>query len=157
MVKTSAQLPIVRVLGLGTVFGVVTGVELGVLLKFIEMYTDKKVYTLLLNIDFVYAQPLPEWIEFALHLLVAIVLGIVYVWLLSRVSYVRTHRMLVGILIGVATIPAFFPLTALSPRTPAVDDWVAFGWWAFGHVMYGAMLGFFGHFVKTDVAGVGSK
>lgn len=146
------QSTLARLLGLGTLYGVITGVVLGLFLKVAEQITTKKVYTLLLNIDFIPSipQPLPEWIEFALHLIVAVVLAIVYVWLVSRFAIIRGHYFVVGLSVGIMTIPAFFPLTALSDRTPATDDWVAFGWWTAGHLLYGALLGLCGRFVTSN-------
>ncbi|MFP3786948.1 hypothetical protein, partial [Burkholderia sp. SIMBA_024] len=50
----------------GILTGILSGVVLGFFLKTIQFYTGEKVYTLLLNIDFVPGLPptLPEFIEF---------------------------------------------------------------------------------------------
>ncbi len=122
--------------GLG--YGLISGVILGLFFKWIEYTGIADVYTLLLNVDFVpqLPQPLPEWFEFSLHLIVSLVIGIMFCALMSW----RRKALMWGLLMGIAPIPLFIPLTLLSDRTPAIDDFSALTWWIIGHVIYGLSL-----------------
>ncbi|CAM3958823.1 hypothetical protein [Mesobacillus zeae] len=63
----------------GAAAGLVSGVFLGLFLKVIEFSTSEKVYTLLLNVDYVPVlkrYQFSELVEFVLHLIVSVVLGI---------------------------------------------------------------------------------
>jgi len=60
-------------------YGLVSGLFLAALLKIIEDFTQFKVYTLLLNVDYIpYIKTFvfPEYIEVGFHLIVSIVLSI---------------------------------------------------------------------------------
>ncbi len=133
--------------GHGATLGIVAGCVLGVFLKIVEQTTGEKVYTLLLNVDFIphIPQPLPEPIEFVLHVLVSIGIGVGYIGLLQGIKFCRTHPKTVGLLLGVLAIPSFFPLTSLSTRTPHPDDLIALLWWCAGHVLYGVVLASYGN------------
>jgi hypothetical protein len=126
----------------GLWYGLVTGTALGMFLKTIQWATGERVYTLLLNIDFLIPKPLPEVVEFGLHLIVSMVFGVLYMILCIRLF--RISRMTWGIVMGILTMPLFFPLTVLSTRTPAVDDGSALAWWCAGHLLYGILLGLCG-------------
>ncbi|MCI3922768.1 hypothetical protein MO973_21295 [Paenibacillus sp. TRM 82003] len=123
-----------------------SGFALGFFLKLVEAATGSKVYILLLNVDFVpgLPQPLPEWFEFALHLVVSVIIGSVYAALLYRFPAVRRRPIAAGIVAGLSAVPLFYPLTALSERTPAPDDLTALAWWIAGHLLYGIVLGIYG-------------
>lgn len=126
--------------------GLLAGIGLGLFFKWIEFNGIANVYTLLLNVDFIpnIPQPLPEWIEFSLHLVVSVAIGIVYqllnVWRFKPWSW--------GILMGIVPVPLFIPLTLMSARTPAIDDTSALVWWVVGHLLYGASLPVFSIVVK---------
>jgi hypothetical protein len=114
-------------------------------LRLIESITDNKVYTLLLNVDY-----LPvlknatgiEWLELSLHMIVALAITwILSTFLLPRCStekqflnYVIAFSILIGILL--------YPSTVLSNRTPALFDAEAWFWWLSSHLIYGISLGF---------------
>lgn len=138
-----------KILWHGLLAGVLTGVVMGFVLKAVETFTDVKVYTLLLNVDFVpfLPQPLPEWIEFGLHLIVSVIIAIVYLFLLNRFTLVAKRPILFGLIAGCFAIPTFIPLTLLSERTPAIDDMAALFWWIAGHLLYGWLLGGYGRLV----------
>ncbi len=123
----------------GLLAGLISGIVLGLVLKWIQYRTGSLVYTLLLNIDFIPLLPprLPEWLEFALHLVVALVLGVLFRWWITRWQ----HPWLAGLTLGFASSLLFFPLTMLSDRVPAVQDWQAYMYWLSGHVLYGMVLG----------------
>ena len=129
--------------------GFVGGILLGFFLRFIELSTGSKVYTLLLNIDFVpgVKTRLAEPIEFAIHLAVSLVIGLLFMWWIERGAArfpklsVRLFQPLAGsILFGLAPISLFVPLTLVSDRVPAITDMVALGWWSLGHALYALIL-----------------
>lgn len=130
-IQRSKWLPILLV-------GLLSGIILGLFLKWIQYATGSLVYTLLLNIDFVAFLPdrLPELIEFALHLVVSVIIAWIYsIWI--RFS---PHPWRYGILIGIASSLLFIPLTLMSDRVPAITDMTAYGYWLIGHLLYGLSL-----------------
>ncbi|MCM3172800.1 MULTISPECIES: hypothetical protein [unclassified Paenibacillus] len=119
--------------------GVLSGLVLGFLLKAIQSFTGISVYTLLLNIDFVPGLPpiLPEFVEFALHLVVSIGIGVFYIWWIqNRPQY----AMLKGILIGAVSSLLYIPLSQLSTRVPDLNDTHAILYWVTAHLIYGVTL-----------------
>ncbi len=126
----------------GLLAGLLSGIVLGLVLKWIQYQTGALVYTLLLNVDFVPLLPprLPEWLEFALHLLVALILGVVFRWWISR----WYHPWIAGLILGAGSSLLFFPLATMSDRVPAVDDWHAYMYWLMGHLLYGVTLSIVG-------------
>jgi hypothetical protein len=139
-----------KILWHGLLAGVLTGVVMGFVFKGVESLTGVKVYTLLLNVDFVpfLSQPLPEWLEFGLHLIVSVVIAIVFLFLLNRFTAIAKRPILFGIIAGCLAIPTFIPLTLLSERTPAIDDMAALFWWIAGHLLYGWLLGGYGRLIS---------
>jgi flagellar biosynthesis protein FliR len=131
----------------GIITGIVSGVVLGLFLKAVQTLTGEKVYTLLLNIDFVPGLPprLPEWIEFSLHLVVSVVIGIFYIWWIRRSG--RPVRR--GIFIGAASSLLYLPLSPLSSRVPDLNDAGAIFYWVVGHLLFGALLGLFGKYMHA--------
>ncbi|RSD29053.1 hypothetical protein [Mesobacillus subterraneus] len=120
--------------------GVVAGIFLGLFLKAVEYITGLKVYTLLLNVDYIailkdYA--FPEFVEFVFHLVISVLLSLVtYYYLLKRTSKMRlviNLSLLVGFLL--------YPTTMLSDRTPEINSTYAFLFWMLGHGLYGVVLG----------------
>lgn len=122
--------------------GIVAGSVFGWLLKVIEQLTDKKVYTLLLNID--YIPFLKEWnigefVEFLMHLFVSIIVVFILYNFFTyfKCEHLITPYVLINVLIGVA----LFPTTSFSSRTPEFIDSVAFLYWLGGHVIFGLIVG----------------
>lgn len=126
--------------------GLAAGILLGLLLKMIEYFTSLKVYTLLLNIDYLpilQQLKLSEFTEFALHLVISVLLsGVLAVFLKHKewswstiLFFVTVVCVLVGLLI--------YPTTALSERTPDLFDSSAILLWLAGHLVYGIALGSF--------------
>jgi hypothetical protein len=117
--------------------GTVAGILLGLFFKAIQFSTGLKVYTLLLNVDYI---PIlnrftfPESIEFGFHLIVSIVLGVLIMKFLPPNQ--QSWIMMIGIVIGIL----LFPTTALSSRTPAISDYPALIYWLVGHTFYGIIL-----------------
>jgi len=122
--------------------GVISGIILGLFLKWIQYVTGSLVYTLLLNIDFVPFLPerLPEPIEFTLHIVVSVIIA----WLYSVWIRFSPHPWRYGLLIGLASSLLFIPLTLMSDRVPAITDMTAYRYWLAGHMLYGLSLGWLG-------------
>jgi ribose/xylose/arabinose/galactoside ABC-type transport system permease subunit len=135
------------VLRLGISIGMLSGIILGLCLKWIEWLTGKQVYTLLLNVDFIpIIGPIqwPEWVEFVFHLLIAAAIGIVFVYIVGKLNNMSIRKIvLCSFLLTLPTIPLYFPLTLLALKpTPAVDDAVAIFYWTAGHLVFTAALVF---------------
>jgi len=128
----------------GFAFGLVPGIALALLFKAVEFFEGPRVYTLLLNVDFIpgLGGKLPEWFELTLHLAVSVLIGFLYAFLLGRLG----KSWLPGLLLGIAPIPLFIPLTqlAVSAKTPGLSDANAMIWWIAGHLLYGMILAFMG-------------
>lgn len=124
--------------------GILSGIVLGVFLKVVESFTGIKVYTLLLNVDYIpiiQGFKLHELIEFALHLVISIALAFCLLiffhskgWSKNRILY---FTILVSIFIGLL----LFPTTLLSSRTPSITSFPAWFYWLTGHGLYGWVLG----------------
>ncbi|MBU8687670.1 hypothetical protein KM918_10005 [Priestia megaterium] len=134
-------------LRLGISIGMLSGIILGLCLKWIEWLTGKQVYTLLLNVDFIpIIGPIqwPEWVEFVFHLLIAVAIGIVFVYIVGKLNNMSIRKIvLCSFLLTLPTIPLYFPLTLLALKpTPAVDDTVAIFYWTASHLIFAAALVF---------------
>lgn len=125
------------------IIGILTSFVLGFFLKLLELITDLKVYTLLLNIDFI---PIlgeinfSEWIEFSFHIIVSIVLAFIFNYFILKnkwnwqgiLFHVSLGNMLIGLLI--------YPITLLSDRTPPLFSIFALNFWLVGHLIYGISM-----------------
>lgn len=124
-----------------------SGIILGFFLKALQDITDIKVYTLLLNVDFIpYIGDItcPEWIQFLFHLLVSLTMG-----LALSFAAMRLHQnvYMLSFLLTFPTIFLYFPLSALAiQEVPAATDIAAFLLWIAGHALYASSLAFF--FIK---------
>ncbi|WP_067727944.1 hypothetical protein [Oceanobacillus damuensis] len=121
--------------------GIISGLILGGFLKLAEQWTSKKVYVLLMNID--YFPVVGEWVlsgtmEFSLHLIVSVVLVyVLYIWLKSRNIQTRPKPyIIINTLIG----GLLYGTTALSERTPRIADLEALFYWLAGHMLYGFVV-----------------
>ncbi|MBY0121463.1 hypothetical protein [Bacillus sp. S/N-304-OC-R1] len=139
-------MPKTNTITFGTITGILSGLFLGLFLKIIQMVFGVKVYTLLLNIDYIpYLKDLTlhESIEFLLHIFVSIILAIIllqlsilYKWTRSQIF---TRTVLSCFLIGVI----LYPTTALSERTPSITSISGVTAWLIGHLLYGVVLALF--------------
>ena len=126
-------------------YGLISGLFLAALLKIIEHITRFKVYTLLLNVDYIpYIKTFvfPELVEVGFHLIVSIALSIcLYLMIINgKISSRKKIIVLctfVCFIIGVA----LFPTTTFSDRTPAFTSIPSFSYWIVGHIMYGCIMG----------------
>lgn len=129
----------------GLWIGTVTGLLLGWYLWIIEQLTGKRVYTLLMNVDFIpkFRQiEVPFLLEWVFHLIISWGITLIIVVYLRRIGNVTEKRIwvLIGVLVGMATL-SYFPLTILAlTETPAVTDIIAFSYWFIGHIMYAILL-----------------
>ncbi|APH07079.1 hypothetical protein A9C19_11895 [Bacillus weihaiensis] len=126
----------------GVLSGLYSGIILGLFLKVIELTSGLKVYTLLLNIDFIYPNPLPELVEFSLHVFVSLLIGIVFVALCQSFKITkRNSRFFLALLITFPTLFLYFPLTLLAIKeTPSIDNFHAIFWWVLAHLLYAVIL-----------------
>lgn len=126
----------------GLITGLISGVILGLFLKLSQMITGHKVYTLLLNIDFLYNKPLPEMIEFVLHLLISIIIGIVFVSICELKGLVKfKEKFILSLILTSPTFLLYFPLTVLAIKnTPSVSNIPAISLWIIGHLLYALIL-----------------
>lgn len=124
------------------IIGIISGVLLGALLKGIDIITGKKVYILLLNVDYIPIIgeiAMPEWVEFILHLIVSIGLVIV---LYYCIEIVRLKNIVLVCTITCGVIGAgLYLTTALSTRTPELTDGISFIYWFISHILYGIIVG----------------
>jgi hypothetical protein len=128
--------------------GVVSGVLLGLLLKLIESLTTVRVYTLLLNIDFIPVIGSIIWgetIEFIFHLLISIIIAFVFVYLVIRLRIERSFLKLffLSFILCLPTFGLYFLLGSLAIKeVPAWNDWLAFTYWTIAHLFYVWILPF---------------
>jgi len=126
-------------------YGLVSGLFLAALLKIIEDFTQFKVYTLLLNVDYIpYIKTFvfPEYIEVGFHLIVSIVLSIcLYLLIINLKISSRKKIIILCTFICFIIGAALFPTTTFSDRTPAFTSIPSFSYWILGHIMYGCIMG----------------
>ncbi len=123
--------------------GLISGLVMAAFLRTVESFTGIKVYTLLLNVDYI---PIAreatgiEWLELSMHMVVAIAVAwFVQTWIIKRTKQYMTaisFTILFSLIIGLL----LFPSTILSERTPLLDDGAAWFWWLISHFIYGWIL-----------------
>ncbi|WP_432355624.1 hypothetical protein [Sporosarcina sp. A2] len=136
----------VQGVSLAAAYGLISGLILTCLFKWLESVTGEKIYTFLLNVDYIPVIgdiSFPEWIEVVFHLIVSIVVTIgFYLMFQLRTTWKRQSLLIctgVSIVIGIA----LFPTTALSDHTPEITDGLSLLYWLLGHAVFGAVLGLF--------------
>src|SRR5690625_3967958 len=122
--------------------GAVSGFILGGCLGLVQHVTHKKVYTLLMNVD--YIPVVKDWqvgsiIDFSFHLIVSVAIVFILYFMLKKLK--RRRKITISMLANVVIGSLVFLVTGLSERTPAVTDAVAFSYWIVGHAIYGASVG----------------
>lgn len=129
----------------GVQAGLVGGLVLGFLFKWIQAQTGVGVYTILLNIDFtpgIGKFNIPETIEFSLHMFVSILLGIVLAWVTVYLKAISKKNVVVfQVIVNGLLSVILFHLTLLSDRTPAYTDGLAWMYWILGHLIFGLVVG----------------
>lgn len=130
-------------------WGLYAGLILAIHLKIVEAVTGERVYTLLLNVDYL---PIANTVQFVepvevlFHLIVSVFLSILLFYIMYRMKITSRSKVLsftvaVNILIAIA----YFPLTSLSEKTPEITDYIALAHWIFAHIVYGIALGLMLH------------
>lgn len=127
-------------------YGLYTGIFLTFFFKIAQQVTSLKVYTLLLNVDYIpilNSYAFPEFIEIIFHIIISIALSVcLYMFLIKII--VRTQKQIIVLSIVICSLigVALYPTTALSTRTPDITSISSFAIWLFGHAIYGYLLGF---------------
>ncbi|MFJ5767020.1 hypothetical protein ACIP9C_16840 [Lysinibacillus sp. NPDC093210] len=122
----------------------VAGCIFGAFFKVVENLTGSRVYTLLLNVDYI---PIiknfrfPEVIEFAFHLIISWLITAVLCAIRNKYKWNNSMLMRNSVFIQIFIGCMLFPTTNFSKRTPIITDYSAFSWWLIGHVVYGALIG----------------
>jgi hypothetical protein len=127
----------------GFVAGTVSGLFLGIFLKVVEVVTNLKVYTLLLNVDYVpilNQYSLHESIEFGIHLIISIFLSLFLTLFLTKKTWNSTTKFSFVWFISTVIGVLLYPTTSLSSRTPDITNFAALSFWMIGHVLYGLIL-----------------
>ncbi|PMC35184.1 hypothetical protein CJ195_20560 [Bacillus sp. UMB0899] len=127
---------------LGILSGFLSGVVIGFFLKIVQFLTNIEVYTLLLNMDFIYSKPLNEPIEFSLHILVSIFIGVLFTNLSQKVTGKKSESQFI-LSLGLTLLPIllYFPLTFFAVKqTPELTNGQALFWWTMGHLVYAVVL-----------------
>jgi hypothetical protein len=124
--------------------GILAGLVLGLLFKSIEQLTSLKVYTLLLNVDYIPLLNrinLSETMELILHLVISILLSMALaIYLrLKRLSQSRNIYFVIAVSLLIGLM--LYPTTVLSERTPELTNIAAGLVWLIGHALYGWLLG----------------
>lgn len=125
--------------------GLIAGILLGLFLKFMQSITSLKVYTLLLNVDYIpilNQLTLSEFVEFSLHLIISVLLSGVFVIFLrhrkfswrKNISFVSLACIVIGLML--------YLTTSFSERTPSLYDPISLLIWLVGHLLYGIILGY---------------
>ncbi|MGD6779040.1 hypothetical protein ACQCT3_04980 [Sutcliffiella horikoshii] len=132
----------------GAFTGLISGILMGVFIKALEILSGKKIYVLLLNVDFIPGfknANLSELAEFFLHLIVAVMIGIMFAFIVERFQlFDKRRQYLVAIGITSPTILLYFPLTILAIKeTPAPTDVIAILLWSIGHLAFAVFLPIF--------------
>ncbi|WP_230499788.1 hypothetical protein [Sutcliffiella rhizosphaerae] len=129
----------------GAIAGGISGIIMGLSLKWMETVTTNKVYVLLLNVDFIpflRNQEYSEFTEFCFHLVIAVIVGVLYSLIISKLHiYQKSRQYLTSILITTPTILLYFPLTSLAIKeTPSVTNGTAIFLWTVGHILFAIFL-----------------
>lgn len=129
----------------GIWIGLWSGLILGLLLKWIQSVTGEQVYTLLLNVDFIPVIGDVQWseiTEFIFHMIIALIIGVVFVYIAKRRSYSFGQLVIISLLMSAPFPFLFFMLSwlAVDADVPALTDWGAFLYWIFAHLTYALLL-----------------
>lgn len=129
----------------GIWIGFWSGLILGLLLKWIQAVTGEQVYTLLLNVDFIPVIGDVQWseiTEFIFHMMIALIIGVVFVYIAKRRNYSFGQLVIISLLMSAPFPFLYFVLSwlAVDANVPAVTNWGAFLYWIFAHLTYALLL-----------------
>ncbi|SFG00399.1 hypothetical protein SAMN05216353_11816 [Halobacillus alkaliphilus] len=125
--------------------GTTSGLVLGFYMWLVELVTGEKVYTLLMNVDFIPVIGSIEWpvaIEWLFHLIISWIIGVLYVYAFRRVlKDTKGNRWSLALILSAFAATSYVPLTLLAIKeTPALTDGAAILYWLIGHVLYAVVL-----------------
>ena len=126
--------------------GVVSGILLGLLLKLIESISQIRVYTLLLNVDFIPFIGQVEWsepMEFLFHVVISVCIAFAFIFLADFLNLQTSlpKLWLLSLILCLPTLGLYFVLSSLAMKeVPAWNDWQAFAYWTFAHLIYAWIL-----------------
>ncbi|PAF21466.1 hypothetical protein CHH49_11245 [Terribacillus saccharophilus] len=128
---------VIRILCIGGI----SGIALSAWMYLWQQITASKVYTLLLNVDFIPFIRYVEWNEYMLnffHIIISWAIVLVYYLWKKKIG---RNRWLIAIGLSLCTACVYFPLSLLANQpVPAVDDWLAIIIWFSGHLLYGLLV-----------------
>ncbi|MDX5474948.1 MAG: hypothetical protein LPK00_05360 [Bacillaceae bacterium] len=138
----------VKIIQNGALTGLISGILMGLLMKLFQILFQKEVYTLLLNIDFIpYIGTITfsETVEFIFHLLIALIIGIVFVFIAEIYKLVTLSKLfLLSFILTFPTVFLYFPLTILAIKeTPDVADYLALTLWTIAHLFFALFIPIF--------------
>lgn len=122
--------------------GLMSGILLGLILKFIEHLTGVGVYTLLLNVDFIPIIGTIQWtepVEFLFHVIISIIIAFIFVKLIYyfQLGTSFSKLLLLSFVLSLPTFGLYFILSELAIKeVPLWNDWIAFTYWSIGHLIY---------------------
>jgi hypothetical protein len=130
----------------GIWIGTTSGIVLGMYMWYVELVTGKKIYTLLMNVDFIPVIGNIEWpiiMEWFFHMVISWAIGVLYAYVFMHRRLRDTNRnrwlLSIGLTAGAAT--TYVPLTILAIKaTPSLTDEIAILYWLIGHVLYAITL-----------------
>lgn len=128
-----------------SIAGLIAGLVLNFVFKTIENVSGEKVYTLLLNVDYIPVLKefsFPEWLEVSFHLVVSIVLSICLYLFLHAIHITSKRKQIAWSVMLCALIGvALYPTTAFSVHTPPLTSISSILYWVGGHLLFGYVLG----------------
>ncbi|ARI78049.1 hypothetical protein [Halobacillus mangrovi] len=130
----------------GIWIGSTSGIVLGMYMWYVELVTGKKIYTLLMNVDFIPVIGSIDWpvvMEWLFHMVISWVIGILfaYVFMRKRLKPTNRNQWLLAIILSVVAATTYVPLTILAIKeTPALTDGIAILYWLVGHALYAITL-----------------
>lgn len=129
----------------GLFIGTTSGMVLGLYMWFVEQITDKKVYTLLMNVDFIPVIGEIDWpvvLDWLFHMIISWIIGVLFAYaFMYRLKNTNRFRWLLASLLTAIAATTYVPLTILAIKeTPALTDEVAILYWLIGHVLYAITL-----------------
>ncbi|KHE73269.1 hypothetical protein [Halobacillus sp. BBL2006] len=130
----------------GIWIGTTSGIVLGMYMWYVELVTGKKIYTLLMNVDFIPVIGNIDWpvvMEWLFHMVISWAIGILYayVFMHKRLRDTNRNRWLLSIGLTAGAAITYVPLTLLAIKeTPALTDEIAILYWLIGHILYAITL-----------------
>jgi hypothetical protein len=126
--------------------GIGSGILLGLLLKLVEFVSQIRVYTLLLNVDFIPFIGQIEWsepTEFLFHVIISISIAYVFIYLADLLHLKKSlfKLWLLSFILCLPTLGLYFILSVSAIKVvPAWNDWLAFTYWTIAHLIYAWVL-----------------